>query len=47
MMWKDARDDQATPSAMVATLKKMGTMTIAIRQKIEGEFHIQDMDYFG
>ena len=43
-MWKDARGDQATPTAMVAALRKMGTMTTAIRQKIEREFHTQDMD---
>ena len=42
-MWKDARGDQATPSAMVAALKKIGQMTTQIRQKIEREFHIQDM----
>ena len=40
LMWKDARGDKATPSAMVATLKEMGTMNTQIRQKIEKEFHI-------
>ena len=44
LIWRAARADQATPSAMVAALKKMGTMTTEIRQKIEREFHTQDMD---
>ena len=39
-MWKDARGDQATPSAMVAALKRMGTMTTDTVQKIEKEFKI-------
>ena len=39
-MWKDARGDQATPSAMVAALKRMGTMTTDTVQKIEREFVI-------
>ena len=43
MMWKDARGDEATPSTMVAALKKMGPMTTQIRQKIERKFHIQDL----
>ena len=43
MMWKDARGDEATPSAMVAALKKIGPMTTQIRQKIEKKFPIQDL----
>merc|ERR1719239_8382 len=39
-MWKDARGDQATPSAMVEALKRMGTMTTDTVQKIEREFVI-------
>ena len=39
-MWKDARGDQATPSAMVAALKRMGTMTNDTVQKIEKEFNL-------